>query len=169
MNDIYWHDKRTMSSKQISSPPPTQPRRSYENSLRTKQYQHMDVRMNSHSTIDRNVSSPYIQHPMVSNRSHNHNGNFPYASSLHGVYRQSPPTVMTSPSPLHPNQNKRTDLRNQSQQRQISRSVSEDYYTSKYQETNDYHDIVYTDDEDEENCSEIFNYTFNNAGVSAEL
>ncbi len=69
MNDIYWNDKRTMSSKQISSaPPPTQPRRTYENTLRTKQYQHMDMRMNSHSTIDRNIGSSYIQYPTISNR-----------------------------------------------------------------------------------------------------
>jgi phosphatase and actin regulator 3 len=164
MNDIYWPDKRVMSSKQISSPPPTQPRRAYENTLRTKQYQHTDVRMNSHSTIDRNIGSPYLQYPTASHRSYNPNGNFPYASSLHGVYRQSPPTVMTSSSPLHPNENRRTDLRNSSQQRQLSRSVNEDYYTSKYQETNDYNDVVYDDDEDEESCTEVFNYTFNSAG-----
>src|SRR5271156_877366 len=105
MNDIYWHDKRTTSSKQISSPPPTQPRRSYENTLRTKQYQQTDIRLNSHSATNRNITSPYSQYPTASNRSSNHHGNFPYPSSLYGVYRPSPSTVMTSHSPLHPNQN----------------------------------------------------------------
>jgi hypothetical protein len=170
MNDIYWHDKQTMPSKQLSSPPPTQPRRSYENTLQTKQYQQTDIRLNSHSRTGRTVTSAYPQYPPAPNRSHNHNGNFSYVSSLHGVYRQSPPTVMTSPSPIHPNRNRYVDLRNQShpsQQRQLTRSVSEDYYTTKYQEFNGFNDEIYHDDEEnEENCSEIFNYTFDETGVS---
>lgn len=169
MNDIYWHDKRAMSSKQISSPPPTQPRRTYENTLRARQYPQTDVRVNSHSITSRNISSPYIQYPSGSARSHHSNGNFPYTSSLHGVYRSSPPTVITSSSPLHRNETRHLDLKNHSQRPQLSRSISEDYYTSKYSQSNVYGDEVYDDDEenDEENSSEVFNYTFNNAGVSS--
>lgn len=172
MNDIYWHDKRTMSSKQLSAPPPTQPRRSYENTLQTKQYQQMDIRLNPQSTTGRNVTSSYLQQPTVSNRSHDYNGNFPYASSLHGVYRQSPPTITTDSSPLHPTQNRRIDLRSQSahsQQRGLSRSASEDYYTRKYQGLDGLNNQMYDDDDDEENeenSSEIFNYIPDDTGVS---
>jgi hypothetical protein len=173
MNDIYWHDKRSMPSKQLPSPPPTQPRRSYENALRTKQYQQTDVRLNSHTRTNRNITSPYIQQPTASNRSRNLNGNFPYTSSLYGVYHQSPPPIMTTPSSLHPNQNRHIDIRSQShhpQQRQLSHSVSEDYYTTKFQEINSYNDEMFDDDENfeenDENSSEIFNYIFDDTGVS---
>lgn len=177
MNDIYWHDKRSVSSKQLTSsqpPPPTQPRRSYENTLRTKQYQQTDTRVNSQSRTNRNIPSPYIQYPTVSNRSHNHNGNFPYTSSLHGVYRQSPPpqpSILISPSALH--NDRRIDSRNQShdlRHRQLSRSVSEDYYRTKFQELNGYNDDMYDENEDEndENSFETFSYTFNDPGVSLQ-
>lgn len=176
MNDIYWHDKRTMPSKQLPTPPPTQPRRSYENTLRTKQYQQTDIRSNSHSTRSRNVTSAYVQYPTTSNRSHNPNGNFPYPSSLYGVYRPSlPPSNMnSSPPTFHSNQNRQIDLRNdshRSQQRQISRSVNEDYYTTKFHEFNGRDEEIYDDghehgEEYDENDSEIINYTFDNTGVS---
>jgi len=179
MNDIYWHDKRTMPSKQLPTPPPTQPRRSYENTLRTKQYQQTEIRSNSHSTTNRNVTSSYVQYPTTSNRSHNNpNGNFPYPSSLYGVYRQSPPSApiinSASPPTLHSNQNRHMDLRNQShhpQQRQISRSASEDYYTTKFHEFNGRDEEIYDDDDEngeeyDDNGSEIFNYAFDDAGVS---
>ncbi|CAF2511700.1 unnamed protein product [Rotaria sp. Silwood2] len=170
MNDIYWHDKRTMSSKQLSSPPPTQPRRSYENTLRT-QHQQMDFRYNSQSTTARGRTDPlsYLQYPTVSSRSHNNNnGNFPYTSSVHEVYRQSPSSVTTSSSPLHAHQNRHIDLRNQphySQQRQVSRSVSDDYLTTKYHDINRLNDDIYGDEDetghdDEDNSCEVFNYTF---------
>jgi hypothetical protein len=184
MNDIYWHDKRTMPSKQLSSPPPTQPRRSYENTLRTKQYQPMDIRLNTRSTTGRTVPSPYLQYPTTSNRpysnhNNNTNGNFTYTSSLHGVYRQSspppPPRIITSPSHMHASQNIRIDLRDQShrsQAQQLSRSASDDYYYStKYQDLQGRNGEVYDDEEenengDEENSSEVFNYSFDDAGVS---
>lgn len=169
MNDIYWHDKRAMSAKQITSPPPTQPRRAYENTLRTKQYPQTDVRVNSHSITARNLTSPYLQYPTGSaTRSHYSNAHFPYTSSLHGVYRSNPPTTITSPSSLHTNEIRQLDLRKHSQRPQLSRSISEDYYTSKYSQSNVYGDEVYDDEDDEEeNSSEVFNYTFNHAGVSA--
>ena len=177
MNDIYWHDKRSIPSKQLTTPPPTQPRRTYENTIRTKQYQQTDMRMNSQSITNRNITSPYFQYPNVSNRTNNSNGNFPYTSSLYGVYQQSPPPppMMTSPLPLHPNQHRHMNLRNQNQQsqqqRQISRSVDENYYTTKYQEINLRNDKIYYDDDDddddnEEVTSEVFNYTFDDTGVS---
>jgi hypothetical protein len=174
MNDIYWHGKRPAPPKQFSAPPPTQPRRSYENTLQSKHYQQVDVHSNSHSTTGRPVTSPYTQYPTVSDRSHNNNVNFPYASSLHGVYRRSPPNVITSPSPLHSNQNKHIDLQNHSyraQQRQISRSASEDYYTTKHQESHGFNDENYDDEEANEddyaeNSCENFNYTYNDRGVS---
>lgn len=166
MNEIYWHDKRAMSSKQISAPPPTQPRRVYDNTLRTKQYPQTDIRVNSQSIIGRNITSPYLQYPSTSSRSQNTNGNFPYTSSIHGVYRPSPPTIIASPSPLHSNETRHIDLRSHSHRPQLSRSISEDYYTSKYSQPNGYGDEVYDDDE-EESSSEVFNYTFNGVGVSS--
>lgn len=164
MNEIYWHDKRAMSAKQISSPPPTQPRRIYDNTLRTKQYPQTDIRVNSQSITARNITSPYVHYPSTSARTSNSNSHFPYTSSLHGVYRPSPPTVITSPSPLHSNETRHIDLRIQSQRPQLSRSISEDYYTSKY---SGYGDEVYDDDETEGSSSEVFNYTFNGVGVSS--
>ena len=175
MNDIYWHNKRTMPSKQLSSPPPTQPRRSYENTIRTKQHQPMDVRLNSHSAANRTDNSSYLPYHPASNRSHTNNVNFPYTSSLYGVYHESPPTIKSARSPIHPNQDKYMDLKNhayRSEQRHLSRSASEDYYITKYHESNGLNNEVYDDeevngdDDDEENCSEIFNYTFDDAGVS---
>ena len=140
MNEIYWHDKRSLSSKQISiPPPPTQPRRAYES-----------------SSTHRTPSSSYT--PYSSERQ----SNFPYTSSLYGVYRQTTPSIVTSPVPLHPSSN-----RYQPQQRQISRSLSEDYYTRKYQNLDGfYHDGVYTDDDEETSSSGYFNYTFGQIGVS---
>ncbi|CAF0802283.1 unnamed protein product [Rotaria sp. Silwood1] len=178
MNDIYWHEKRTMSSKQLSSPPPTQPRRSYENTLRTNHHQQMDFRYNSHSTPTTGRTDPlsYLHYPTVSSRSNNNNNNnnenFPYSSSVHGVYRQFPPTFMASPSPLHPHQNRHIDIRNQShysQQRQVSRSVSDDYFTTKYDDINRLSDDIYGDEDenghdDEDNSSEVFNYIFEDTG-----
>jgi hypothetical protein len=66
------------------------------------------------------------------------------------------------------------DLRNQShhpQQRQISRSASEDYYTTKFHEFNGRDEEIYDDDDEngeeyDDDGSEIFNYTFDDAGVS---
>ncbi|CAF0802690.1 unnamed protein product [Rotaria sordida] len=178
MNDIYWHEKRTMSSKQLSSPPPTQPRRSYEHALRTKHHQQMNMQFHPHSATTitgRTDPLSYLHYPTVSSRSHNNNNNnnanFPYTSSTHGVYRQSPPTIVTSP-PLHLHQNRHFDTRNQSpysEQRYFSRSISDDYFTTKYDEINRLNDDIYGDeDEDEhdyeENSSENFNYIFENTG-----
>ena len=107
MNEIYWHDKRSLSSKQISSPPPpTQPRRAYESSSTHR------TQTDVHMTTNRTPSSSYT--PYSSERQ----SNFPYTSSLYGVYRQTTPSIVTSPVPLHPSSN-----RYQPQQRQISRSL----------------------------------------------
>jgi hypothetical protein len=174
MNDIYWQGKRTVPSKQRSAPPPTQPRRSYENILQTKHYQETNVQYNSHSATNRPGTSPHLQYPTVSDRSHNSHGNFPYSSSLYGVYRRSPPPVITSPSSSHLNQQKRIDLQNHShraQQRYLSRSVSDDYYTTNQQDLQGFNYENYDDEEPneydyEENSSENFNYTYNDQGVS---
>ena len=85
MNDIYWHDKRTMPSKQLSSPPPTQPRRAYENTLRSKHYQQTDFRFNSHLTNISTDNSSYLPYPTISARSHNKNDNFPWQCIIKDV------------------------------------------------------------------------------------
>jgi len=166
MNDIYWHGKRSVPSKQLPTPPPTQPRRSYENTLRTKQYQQTDVQYNSQTTTNRPGTSPHIHYPTVSHRSHHNNhGNFPYASSAHGIYHRSTSPVL----PSHSNQNQRIDLTNHShraQQRYLSRSVSDDYYTTNHPNENYDDDDVINEYGYEEHSSENFNYTFNDKGVS---
>ncbi|CAF4072607.1 unnamed protein product, partial [Rotaria magnacalcarata] len=105
-----------MSSKQLSSPPPTQPRRSYENAHRTKHHEQMDIRYNSHTASGREAPSPYYHYPAVTNRSHYSNhGNFAYTSSAQGVYHQAPPVKMTPPPlPVHSRHNRQIDSRDQS-------------------------------------------------------
>jgi hypothetical protein len=165
-----------MSSKQLSSPPPTQPRRLYENTLRPQHYQQMDIRLNSHSATDRTVTPSYRQYPTISNRSQYNNGDFQYASSLYGTNRQASPTIITASSPLSPHRNRQIDLRSQSQHpqpRYLSRSVSDDYYTNpKYDQFNSFDGENYgndqeQEDDDEEQCSETYNYTFDDTGVSS--
>ena len=173
MNDIYWHDKRTMPSKQLSSPPPTQPRRAYENTLRSKHYQQTDFRFNSHLTNISTDNSSYLPYPTISARSHNKNDNFPYTTSIYEVYHQTSPSITTSPSPLHPAQNRHIDRKNpslSSQQRQLSRSASDDYHSTKYHDLQGFNDENYGNgDEDgdgEGHCSEVFNYAFDDRNVS---
>ncbi|CAF0974004.1 unnamed protein product [Adineta steineri] len=163
-----------MSSKQLSTPPPTQPRRSYENTLRTNHYQQMNIRLNSQSAVnDRTATSSYRQYPNISSRSYNNNTDYPYASSLYGINRQSSPTIVTSSPPLYSTPNRpQTDMRNQShhpQQRHLSRSMSDDYCITRYQEINNLNGENYGDndengDDDDEQSSEIFNYTFHDTG-----
>ena len=179
MNEIYWQDKRTMNPKQLPSPPPTQPRRMYENRFQAKAYVPMDTRVTSHSSSARAATSPHVHYPTVAHRSYQHHHqqqqqhdtHFPYPSSLHGVYRRSPPTVMTSPSRLHTNETRRIDLRNQypqPQQRPLSRSASEDYYSSKYHDSNSYNGEIYDDEDDDEEelRSGMMRYTYDDPGVS---
>ena len=182
MNEIYWQDKRTMSSKQLSSPPPTQPRRAYENTYQTKHYSPMDTHLNSRSiittrpiTTGRTVHSSHTQYPTVAHRTHPNKNNFPYTSSLHGVYRRSPPTLLTSASRLHSIETRRSGLRNplphsqQSQQRPLSRSASEDYYSSRYHESNGFNDEIFPDEDDDdtnENSPGFFQYSYEDTSVS---
>ena len=184
MNEIYWQDKRTMNPKQLSSPgsaPPTQPRRMYESRYQTKAYAPTDTRVTSHSTSSRAGTSPPLHYPTVAHRSYHHqqqqqqdDAHFPYTSSLHGVYRRSPPTVITSQSRLHTNETRRIDLRNQfphPQQRPLARSASEDYYSSKYHDSNGYSGEIYDDEDDDEEelRSGMIRYTYNDPGVSSHL
>jgi len=179
MNDIYRQQKRTMTSKQFSAPPPpsTRSRRLYENTHRTKHYQPVDIQLNTHSTTNRIAVAPYFQHSTISNRSHNNNNNVPYASSTYGVYRRSLSHLKTPPAIYNRNHGKRIDLRNHSEERHLSRSISDDYYYPKYEELNGLISAIYgdekekkrndyDDEDEEENCSEIFNYTFDGTGVS---
>ncbi|CAM4756469.1 unnamed protein product [Rotaria magnacalcarata] len=157
-----------MSSKQLSSPPPTQPRRSYENAHRTKHHEQMDIRYNSHTASGREAPSPYYHYPAVTNRSHYSNhGNFAYTSSAQGVYHQAPPVKMTPPPlPVHSRHNRQIDSRDQShysQQRYLSRSASDDYFITNYHDSNHRNGNMYDNDDGHihvEDSSEVFNYPF---------
>lgn len=179
MNDIYWHEKRTMSSKQLSSPPPTQPRRSYENTLRANRYEQMNVRYDTNSRTGRTAPSPYHNYQTVSSRPYYHNNsNFPYATSSQGTYRHTQSSIMTPPPPptsaLNSRQNRQIDPRSSSeysQHRYISRSVGDDYFLSKYDDINRLSDEIYGDEDadeydNEENHSEVFNYPYGVSDVS---
>jgi hypothetical protein len=91
-----------MTSKQLPSSPAIQSRYLY------KYYQPIDNRLNL----------SYSQYATLSNRPY-HNISLPYASSAYGVYRRIPAHLKTPPL-LHTNLNRRIDLRNRSQQRQLS-------------------------------------------------
>jgi hypothetical protein len=151
MNDIYWQEKRTMISKPFSSSIPT----NLSGCLceQTKHYQPIDNRLNAKN----------FQYSTVSNRSYN-NISLPYASSAYGVYRRTPLNLKGPPC-AYTNLSRRIDLRNRSQ---LSRKIDD----SKYEELNDLVNVIYgnkkknTDAEDQENCSDIFDYNFANTGVS---
>jgi hypothetical protein len=173
MNDIYWQEKRTMTSKQFSSSSSSssiQSRPLYENTFQTTRYQPIDSR----STTGQLTNSPYFRYSPVINRSYN-NISLPYASSAYGVYRRVPPNRKGPPS-IHPNLNRRIDLRTRSyssQQHQLSHNVSDDYDYSKYEELNGLISAIYgdeqenhDDDDNEKNRSDFFNYTFPTTGVS---
>ena len=176
MNDIYWQERRAMSAKQISTlppPPPTQPRRVYENSYHSRLYTPSDIRLSGQPTSTRLVTSAYDQYPKITDhRSHPSSAHFPYSSSLHGVYRPSPPAVIATSSRLHSHERRQLDLRPEnprSQMRPLSRSASEDYYTNKYHDSNGFNHDMFSDEnefDNEENSSDDFHYTYNERGVS---
>jgi hypothetical protein len=170
MNDIYWQQKRSMTSKQFSSSPPDQSKCLYENKYQTKRYQQVDSPLNTYSAAGRIKNSSYFQYPTVLNRSY-HNTSLPYASSVYGVYRRSPPNPKAPPT-IYTDRNRRVDVRNKSrhsQQHQSSHSVSRDYYYSKHEELNGHIKEIYDDetenddddddDDDEDNLSDIFDDT----------
>jgi len=169
MNEIYWQDRRTMSSKPIPSPsvpPPTQPRRVYEHSYSSKHYPSNDIRVETHRTMA--SSSSYVPYPTVSS-AHRPSSHFPYTSSLHGFYRQNTPTLITSASRLHTTEERRlatVRTHRTPQQRPLSRSASEDYYNNRYDGSNGYYRGIYDDEDedDEEHTSDVFHYTYDDAG-----
>jgi hypothetical protein len=154
MNEIYWQQKRMMTSKQFSPSRPIQSRRLYDNI-----YQPIDNRCKTYSN--------------VTNRSY-HNISLPYASGAYGVYRRVPANLKGPPS-SYGNISRRLDLRNKSyysQQCQLSPGVNNNYDYGQYDEINGlinaiYGDEMENDDDDiKEYCSDIFNYTFPIKGVS---
>ena len=177
MNEIYWHDRRTMNSNPIASPSPLAPRRRlYENTYPTTHYQPMNTRFDTPSAASRPLVSSYVQYPTASHQSSNRNSNFPYMSSLTGVHRRSSPTALLSTIRVHANEPRRLDPRADSHRSQsalpLSRSLSEDYYTRSTPDSHRWHERIYADeddDDDDDNGSEIFNYTFDDTGVSFKL
>jgi len=152
MNEIYWQQKRMMTSKPFSSSPPIQSRRLYDTI-----YQPNDNGLKTYSTVP--------------NRSY-HNISLPYASGVYGVYRRVPANLKGPPS-SYGNISRRMDLRNKScysQQYQLSPSVSNNYDYGKYDEINGLINAIYGDemenDDIGEYSSDVFNYTFPIKGVS---
>ncbi len=119
--------------------------------------------------IDHQLNLSYSQYATVSNRTYN-NISLPYASNAYGVYRRIPPHIKSPPS-LHPNLNRRIDLRNRSQQRQLSRSIDNNNNKNddNYQKFNGLINTIHSNPKqsrDEKNSSNIFNYTFHQSRVS---
>ena len=81
--------------------------------------------------------------------------------------------MITSASRLHSTEDRRlAALRTPrtQQQRPLSRSASEDYYSNRFDGSNGYARGFYDDDEDdEEHTSDVFHYTYDDAGVSRAL
>ena len=179
MNEIYWHDRRTMNSNRIASPSPLAPRRRlYENTYQTTHYQPMNTRFDTPSAASRPLVSSYLdQYPTASHRSPDRNSNFPYMSSMTGVHRRSSPTAHLSTIRVHANEPRRFDSRTDSHRSQsalpLSRSLSEDPYTRPTPDSHHWHERIYADgeddDDDDDNGSDVLNYPFDDAGVSFQL
>ncbi|CAF0926615.1 unnamed protein product [Rotaria sordida] len=163
-----------MTSKPIQSSSPTQSKYLYENKYEPQYDQSVNIHWNSYSKTDRRLNSSYFQRSTLFNRSYDHI-NIPYASNVYGVYRR-PPSNIKSPLSIYTNPSKCNNQRSKSyhsQPRQLSHSISDDYYYQKHDDLNGLINAIYGDakknennkyEYNEENCSNVFNYTFANTG-----
>ena len=175
MNDIYWQQKRSMTSKQFASATSNQSKRLYENKYQTKRHQQVDSHSNTYSAASQITKPPYFQYPIVSNRTYS-NTNLPYASSVYGVYRRSSPNLK-APHSIYTNRNRHVDLRNKShysRQHQLPHSIGDDCYYPKYEELNGLIKEIYGDEKENDNedytddDEENFSYVLDDTGVSCK-
>jgi hypothetical protein len=162
MNEIHWQDKRTMDSRQYSPARGTPVRRAYDNIVSNPYSMATGRQRPTYLPHERVISSSYDQYSnAMSNRPSNHRATeFPSASSSHGVYRRSPPLFITTFAPSY-----RTETR-RNEQRPLSRSASEDYYTNKYSSSIAFDDDD-DDDEPEQHSTEVYHYISGNVIVSS--
>ncbi|CAF1104654.1 unnamed protein product [Rotaria sp. Silwood1] len=164
-----------MTSKSILSSSTSPSKYLYENKYQTEDDQPLNIHWNSYLKTDRKTNSSYFQRSTLLNRSYDHI-NIPYASNVYGVYRR-PLSNIKSPLSIYTNPSRCTNQRSKShhsQQHQLSRSISDDYYYPMYDDLNGLINAIYGDEKknennkyeyNEENSSNIFKYTFDNTGI----
>lgn len=142
----------------------------------TMQDQPINIVRDSDLNESQNTSTIYTPYSNTFNRPHDY-FHIPYASNVYGVYRR-PPSHLKSPPSIYTNRSKCINQGSKSHHsmlHQLSTSISDDYYNSKYDDLNDLINTIYsgekknendTDYNTEEHNPSIFTYTFNTTGVS---
>ncbi|UJR23102.1 hypothetical protein I4U23_026125 [Adineta vaga] len=172
MNEIFWQHGRPMTSKQSSVAVAgfIPSKRFHESKYRAKYVQPIKDRLNTYITTDRIIHSPYLPYASAVKRSYN-NIHLPYVASSYGIYRHTPVNKKTLPF-QYTKLNRCIELRTKprhSQRHYLSRSVGDDYYYRNYEEYNGRIKPIYNDEKENDNIDDyidIFNYTFDDTGVS---